>query len=314
MDNNTCQECQEGFKNLASLHKHLKVHDLSLGSYYHKFYLRRDFYSGDPIIFKSYEQYFKSRFNSKTNFRKYFSTLIDNKEREDLCRTILRERKDEKGLRYNICQLESRSFDCPPVTTMTKVFEDYNKEGEAIGLTPRFDYDIDLSFFKNGRTNKNFCIYYDSREQRPLALNRQTRVNTLKYGDYCTSNFNKKLKVFIERKSLSDLIGTISGGYQRFKQEIFHASSNNAYLVVLVEAPFREAMHFDQNAQLSSKIKAKPHFIFHRIRELIQKYINLQFLFVKDRAAASAAVENILEHEDAIQYVDLQYAYDTNNL
>lgn len=41
--------------------------------------------------------------------------------------------------------------------------------------------------------------------------------------------------ISIERKSLSDLVGTLSKGYKRFKKEIIRAKENNIQLIILIE-------------------------------------------------------------------------------
>lgn len=58
----------------------------------------------------------------------------------------------------------------------------------------------------------------DSREQRPLALSLPTVRGTLATGDYSISGLEHL--VTVERKSLSDLIGVIGVGRERFEREV----------------------------------------------------------------------------------------------
>ncbi len=109
---------------------------------------------------------------------------------------------------------------------------------------------------------------------------------------------------------LSDFIGTMSGGYERFIKEIERAQDADAYLVVLVEDSLTHAMSFPYLPHISKKIKATPEFIFHRVRNLIQKYPHIQFLFVNGRVKASRVIERIFTCGCAYKKVDLQYAYD----
>ena len=43
------------------------------------------------------------------------------------------------------------------------------------------------------------------------------------------------MNTYIERKSITDFIGTMSGGYERFKREVERAREQDAKLIVLVE-------------------------------------------------------------------------------
>ena len=102
----------------------------------------------------------------------------------------------------------------------------------------------------------------------------------------------------------------MSGGYERFIKEIERAQDADAYLVVLVEDSLTHAMSFPYLPHISKKIKATPEFIFHRVRNLIQKYPHIQFLFVNGRVEASRVIERIFTCGCAYKKVDLQYAYD----
>jgi hypothetical protein len=119
---------------------------------------------------------------------------------------------------------------------------------------------------------------------------------------------------YIERKSLNDFIGTISGGFDRFEREIERAESEDAYLIIVVEKKLSSALNFNSLRELSSKIKATPEFIFHRVRQLIQNNNHIQFLFVDGQDEASRVTEKILTVGCIVRGVDLQLCYDTKNL
>ena len=116
------------------------------------------------------------------------------------------------------------------------------------------------------------------------------------------------------RKSLPDFIGTMSAGYERFNNEIERAVEEEAYLVVLVEETLARASSFQFLPYISKKIKATPEFIFHRVRSLIQKYPNVQFLFVNGRKESSRVMEKIFTSECVFKQIDLQLAYDLKKL
>jgi ERCC4-type nuclease len=48
--------------------------------------------------------------------------------------------------------------------------------------------------------------------------------------------------VSIERKSLNDLVGSLSKGYKRFRKEIIRAKENNIQLIILIEASMTKVL------------------------------------------------------------------------
>ena len=69
----------------------------------------------------------------------------------------------------------------------------------------------------------DLCILIDSREQRPLRFrNVKSERATLHTGDYSVRVGDVSLSdvVAIERKSISDLVGSLGGGRARFEREL----------------------------------------------------------------------------------------------
>lgn len=68
-------------------------------------------------------------------------------------------------------------------------------------------------------------VIIDSREQLPLLFPKGgfitgTKVEALDVADYaCEFEDGHRPNIFFERKSLSDLFGTMTSGYKRFKRE-----------------------------------------------------------------------------------------------
>ena len=119
----------------------------------------------------------------------------------------------------------------------------------------------------------------------------------------------------MERKSVNDLIGTLSGGYERFLRELVRAKEANAYLIILVEESFSNCMSFNYLPHVFQKgTKVTPEYLFHNVREIIQNHEHLQFLFVDGRKEASRVVEKIFSCGHIYKKVDLQYAYDEKML
>ena len=114
---------------------------------------------------------------------------------------------------------------------------DYAAINNKLGLKNKYRYD--LFNIKNNKLINN--IIQDSREQNPLQFNNcKVKVEKLDVGDYSYNN----AKISIERKSLLDLLGTLSKGYERFCNEIVRAENANIKLVIVVENPISELLSF----------------------------------------------------------------------
>jgi hypothetical protein len=153
-----------------------------------------------------------------------------------------------------------------------------------------------------------FSIYIDTREQMPLVIDYPTEIKGLKFGDYAIND--PENKCYIERKSISDFIGTMSGGYDRFCREIERSIAAEANLIVLVERPLQECLSFQYLNYVSKKIKVTPEFVFFNVRELIQKYNNVQFLFVDGREECVRIMKKVFFSKSQYKKYDLQLMYD----
>jgi hypothetical protein len=303
-----CKACEKEFETEKQLHAHLKAHSLLMVEYYQKYYPRFDLHDGSIIKFKSKKQYLEAEFNSKTNLKLWLKNQTSEK-RKEYCFGILEKRKKEKELIYAPCQVELRSLMSPPIQYYDELFGDYYKICSQAGFKSKHGKCTDIvSGYEYQKPE--YQIYIDTREQKPLRFERGTKIKTLKYGDYSFSSKMASCNCYIERKSLSDFIGTMSGGYERFLNEIGRAEEEEAYLVILVEEALQNALSFQYLPHISKKIRATPEFIFHRVRRLIQNHPTTQFLFVKGRKEASRVVEKIFTCGCVYKEVDLQLAYD----
>lgn len=307
-----CAECGQEFETDKQLHAHLKKHSLRVVEYYQKHFPRYDLYDKKIIKFKNKDQYFRDDFNTITNLKKW---LKDKplQESKTYCQNILTKRKHNKGIEYAPTQVELRTVLSPPIQYYNEIFFDYYGLCEKIGFKNKYQNPTEI--IDGSEYNKEeYKILIDTREQKPLKFERETISQKLDYGDYAFSHPKHSCDCHIERKSLSDFISTISGGYERFIKEIERAKENDAYLVVLVEESLTNALSFQYLPHISKKIRATPEFIFHRVRDLIQQYPNVQFLFVNGRKESSRIVELIFTCGCAYKKIDLQLAYDTKVL
>jgi len=310
-----CNVCKKEFEEERNLHFHIKAHKLSIGDYYQTQFPRHDLHTKEIIKFKNKEQYFSTDFNNKRNLKSWLKKASLEKARE-YCKGLLIKRKRDKGLEYTPTEVELRTLLAPPISYYQIIFEDYYKLCEDIGLKnklspfPPKDSDGKIKFKEE--FNKKHLIYIDSREQNPLKIKDfPTEVKGLKFGDYCLNDKEKTGNCYIERKSVPDLIGTLSAGLERFENEIKRAEEQDAYMVILVERKLAECLAFNRLPYVYQKnTRVTPDFIFHNVRELIQKFSHIQFLFVDGRVECVRIVKKLLLTQILKTKFDLQLAYD----
>jgi hypothetical protein len=303
-----CKVDGKEFKDEKSLHLALRGYGLNKEKYYHQYYPKKDLLTGETISFKTKEQYLNSDFNDKNNMKKWLkSQPLENSK--EYCIDLLKKRKKDKNLIYSPCQIELRTIMSPSIVFYNKIFDDYYDVCSSLGLENKFIHPKNISNQFNFKLKQDDTIYVDTREQNWLKFNIPFEIKTLPYGDYTCSNDN--CNCYIERKSLSDFISTLSvGNLERFKKEIEKARQNQSYLVVVIEEKLQSALSFQYLPHISKKIKATPEFIFHNVRSLLQEYDNLQFLFVDGREEMKRTIEAILASKCFYKRVDLQLAYD----
>lgn len=308
-----CKIC--GLENPPNNHFY-SIHKLSQEKYYKKYYNKLDLFTKEAIKFTSAENYLFSDFQNRTNFKNYLKTLSEE-NKKDFCLEIIKKRKNFKNLIFTPCEVELKSLICPPVSYLSALFdglEEYYNQCEKMGLKNRFSCPDPIAE-EAGDLDKNAkTIAIDTREQKALKFdnNYKTVIETLPYGDY-TSKLNNNF-VYIERKSLQDFIGTLSSGLERFQKEIERAAIDNKYLIVLIEYNLNKALNFHYSKYIKKFTKCTPDFIFSNMRNLIQTYSNLQFLFVDSREESARVVPKILSNQKYFSGIDLQLMYNLKNL
>jgi hypothetical protein len=305
-----CKVCGQEFETERKLHSHLKKHDLRVAAYYQQYYPRYDLHDGKIIKFKSKDYYFNTEFNTRTNQLKWLDGLSDD-EAEKYLKKLLLERKEKKGLIYSPCQVELRSTSIPSVISYEKKIGDYYSFCKSIGFKNKYQNIDNVIVGSSHLENKDLKVYIDTREQLPLKFNIPAESKGLKFGDYALSDKSLTCNCYIERKSLADFISTISvQNYDRFCREIERAAENDANLIIVVEESLTNALSFPFLPHISKKIRVTPEFIFHQVRDMIQKYDHIQFLFVKGRKESVRVIEKIFFSDCVYKKIDLQLAYD----
>ncbi len=313
----TCLIDQSNHDTVEALHKHLQFKlKVRQNVYYPQYHARTDLFTGEPIPFKSRDQYLSAEFLSKANLRSWIGKN-PTKGREWAVRW-LDERRRSKGLTYPPTQVELQSLLCPSIHYYDRV-GGYNAICRELGYTIRFDSGLTV-------TNPSLVdrtVVVDTREQLPLDLPARTVRAKLNCGDYGLEPVHDQ-GIYIERKSLNDFIGTLSdrqcregddnsSNLARFTREVARAQECGSYLILLVETPIDQALHFDDLPELS-RIKISPDHVFKNLRDLLCRFDNLQALFVADRSEAARAVVKLLAAGSSVKQVDLQYAYESGRL
>lgn len=295
-----CPLCQRDYEEESKFHRHIApVHKQILEDYYQTAFPRFDLLTGELIPFKNREQYTTASFTDRNNFIQY-CIKQPIKARAAILK-VIELRSKSKNINRLLSTIEARSTIYPTPLLCKSLKIDWMKLGEELNLSCNYNYNQLLTF----ASDANFNILIDKREQLPLNFKYKTLSTTLNFGDYTSSsNFNN---TFIERKSINDLIGTLSKGYERFGRELERAKEFNANIVVLVENDITEILSGNYK-KLNKQIKATPDFILHRMREIMNNYITVQFLFTKNRDEAARTLPRILLCKN--KKVDWQWAYD----
>jgi ERCC4-type nuclease len=128
-------------------------------------------------------------------------------------------------------------------------------------------------------------ILVDTREQKKLVFThsfiKKVETTCLNVGDYSASfSCIYYCPVVFERKSIGDLYGTLSQGYERFKEELRRAKENNIKLIIIVEGSLSKVL---KGANYS---KRTPESIVYQLFTLRARY-DIETVFCKDREEMS---------------------------
>lgn len=297
----TCKICGE---TVIENNHYYRAHGINLKDYLEIHFPRQDLLTGEKLYFKNIETYFNIDFAEKGNLKKYLDKKSEQESLNYLKEWLIR-RKEEKSLNYAPGQFEARSLLFPSITYLIKKYSiaQFYKLIEDSCLKSRYDYNQYLIL-----NDKEIEIQIDTREAQPIKFNDiSVKIEKLNFGDYCAVSNNN---IFIERKSLNDLCGTLSKGYERFINEIQRVKENNAYLIIAIESKYSNIQNFNKFNYMHYT-KCSPDFILKRIRDTYLDYgNNLQFLAVDGRFEMQRVIQNILKLKNDVKTVDLQYFYD----
>lgn len=301
MDKFICKVNGFEFPTLAEFNQHLRNLKIKQEAYYQQYEPRHDKLTGQLIPFKNRDQYFTSDFINKDNMQTWFRK--NPKEAKPYVLELIVQRTERKNLKYIPTEVELRSTMMPSMHSIIDMFGGYNKVCECYGLIPRFKNEDKLPQVS---LSKDSTIIVDTREQNPFKFpNHKTEYKKINCGDYSLGGKLDK-GIYIERKSLNDFAGTLSGGLERFEREIERAKELGHYIIMVVENDISSSMIFNFLPNMKY-CKSTPGHIFHNLRLLLEKHNNFQVVFCKNREFAAKCVLRIFALGDLAKQTDLQY-------
>lgn len=296
MDKIVCKLCGEEVTNGHAW----KQHRVKEADYFHEYHPRYSKETGELIRFKSRDFYLNSDFNDKREMMSWFK---DNpEEAKSYAVELLKRRKERKNLIYAPAHIYLKLCKIPSIIWFEKNIGNYNKLCKKLGFKIRYTNKIQKSEISDLTT------VIDSREQVPIHLSNEFPiiVQKLEYGDIALLH---NLKISIERKSLNDLCGTISKGYDRFVKEIERAKKDGGYLIICIEENFND-FNSIQFLPHTKHIKASVEFLSKRIRDILTRFSCVQFVFCNGRIHMAKVIEFILKNEKKVKKLDLQLLID----
>lgn len=261
---------------------------------------------GQKVIFKdSIERFFETDFNDLNARRKW---IKENPEAGRLYfLELLKKRKEKKNWICAPGETELILSDLPKIAYFEKEFNSsFSDICKSFGLKVKFTNrakDIETVDWA-----KPIEIIVDSREQKKLLFGGHisTEVNCLKYGDY---SLKDNSKIVVERKSLSDLAGTLSAGFERFKREIERSKKDKGYIVIIVEDSFNNFKSIEYLPQ-TKHIKSSYNHLAKRARELYEQFNCFQLCFSGGRKESARIAEFVLKLGEKVKKIDLQLLID----
>lgn len=301
-DSLTCKVCSKTFSSLKGKHLHIsKLHDMSLKKYYKTFYPKFSLLYKKPIPFKNINQYQSTDFINRDELIEW-SLQSNKKEVKDYLIKILKDRKENKKIKFSLSEIELELCDFPTIDVYKKVFGSYSKVCKEIGFNNFSNQNMPIDFFEDKECH-DLKIFIDTREQKPIEYDNSDFMK-LDFGDYTAAGSFYDY-TFIDRKSEQDFKSTLSGkNFERFARELDRAREFDSYVFIVVESDIDKI----KKNNLFSPHKSKLPYIWHNLKELCQDYKDCcQFVFAGNRNGLKKIIPKILLYGKRLWKVDLQY-------
>ena len=298
-----CKVCGQVFDEEKQLHMHLRSHKLMLSEYYLKYYPRKNLYTGEPLPFKTKEQYFSKDFSHRQQLLNWCEENDPETVKEYILK-LLKNRIQKKNLKYGPSHLELELHDLPTIEIYQKHFGSYTAACKAAGVSPMFGSRLPYEW--SNRSYKNVKVFIDTREQQPLEFANSESLK-LDFGDYAVGKEYYDY-TYVDRKGEQDFKSTLSkNNLERFTYELKRAKDFDSYLFVVTEGSIRDIEKHNRWSHHTSNMK----YIYHNMRELAHKFCgNCQFIFTKNREESEHIIPKILVLGKRLWDVDMQYYID----
>ena len=314
LDKVQCLKCKKEFKSDSGLHKHLKVHNLTVPEYYTSFYPRKNALTQDLLPFKNKFDYFNKDFTTRAQMIKWCNTHDNKEEIKEYILKQLKTRVEKNKSTYAPNHLEIEINKLPSIDIYKDNFGGYGQACKELGLEPIYNKGIQKDLLEKNSKIEEIQIYIDTREQTPLSF-KNSKNHKLDFGDY-TMGGESYTYTYVDRKSESDFKGTMGLGFNRFRNELQRAKDFNAYLYIVVEKSLKQIIK--NNAYLKrNKMKGAVNmdFAMHNMRVLTHEFRgHCQFVFSGSRRNSELLIPNLLYYGPQLWDVDIQYLLDHYDL
>jgi DNA excision repair protein ERCC-4 len=130
-------------------------------------------------------------------------------------------------------------------------------------------------------------IICDTREQKPLWTKNIIREK-LEVGDYSIKGYKDKFA--IERKSLSDLFGTLGKGHKRFKKELERAKTYE-YFAIVIDGSYSSCLNKDFEGSYHSKMRG---YVITAILFTLHMKYGINIFFTNGRTESKRIIKELM--------------------
>jgi len=301
-----CKECGSDFGSEKSLHSHLKAHKMYVADYYVKHYQRFNKLNGNPLPFKTKDEYFENDFTSRSQLVKWCESAPSS-EVKDYIIELAKRRIKQKNYTHAPFHIELLKRQLPDLDVYKKHFGTYTKACEQMGVTPIFDKGLPKEF--NNEVDVEVLI--DTREQQPLEFSK-SKILKLDFGDY-TLGGDDFSNTFVDRKSPGDFLSTFGGQVDRFRREMQRCVQMDSYMYIVIEKPIEK---IEKETMFSRGRKGpKMGWIFSNMISVQHEFAgNCQFIFTEGRIHSEEIIPKLLFLGKKLWNVDMQYFLDKEEI
>lgn len=134
-------------------------------------------------------------------------------------------------------------------------------------------------------------VIVDTREQAPLKFSCETIRKGLKFGDYGAMVGDYQIPVVFERKSIGDLYGSLTFGYDRLRRVFERAAKAEYKLIIAIEGSKEKVLKgYSHSAR-------DPASIIKQLETIERKY-NIAHIFFASRISMQNGIQEFFLNEE----------------